>query len=57
MKSCSLDPVPSFVFKKCRDILVSFLTRMVNHCLTNGIMPDALKIARITPIYTEEIWS
>ena len=50
MKFCSLDPVPSFVFKKCSDILVSFLTRMVNHCLTNGIMPDALKIARITPI-------
>ena len=39
VKSCSLDPVPSFVFKKCSDILVSFLTRMVNHCLTNGIMP------------------
>ena len=50
MKFCSLDPVPSFVFKKCSDILVSFLTRMVNHCLTNGITPDALKIARITPI-------
>lgn len=50
VKFCSSDPVPSFVFKKCSDILVSFLTRMVNHCLTNGIMPDALKIARITPI-------
>lgn len=50
VKSCSLDPVPSFLFKKCSDILVPFLTSMVNHCLTNGIMPDALKIARITPI-------
>ncbi|XP_046862994.1 uncharacterized protein LOC124456651 [Xenia sp. Carnegie-2017] len=50
VKSCSLDPVPLFLFKKCSDILVPFLTRMVNHCLTNGIMPDALKIARITPI-------
>ena len=50
VKSCSLEPVPSFVFKKCSEILVPFLTRMVNHCLTNGIVPDALKIARITPI-------
>ena len=50
VKSCSLDPVPSFLFKKCSDILVPFLTRTANHCLTNGIMPDALKIARITPI-------
>jgi len=35
---------------KCSDILVPFLTRMANHCLTNGIMPDTLKIVRITLI-------
>jgi len=29
---------------------VPFLRCIVNHCLTNGIVPDALKIARIIPI-------
>lgn len=50
VKSCSLDPLPSSVFLNCSDILVPFLTKFINYCLFNGIMPDALKIAKITPI-------
>ena len=35
-KSCSLDPIPTFLLKDCLDILISSITKLVNHSLIEG---------------------
>ena len=48
-KSCCLDPLPASVFKDCFPVLLTTITRMVNMSLTTGFMPEALKIASLSP--------
>ena len=48
-KSCCLDPLPASVLKDCFPVLLPTITRMVNLSLTTGFMPDALKIASLSP--------
>ena len=48
-KSCCLDPLPASLFKDCFPVLLPTITRMVNLSLTTGFMPDALKIASLSP--------
>lgn len=44
-KSCSLDPVPTWLLKKCSASVVPILTDLVNLSLLNGSVPDQLKVA------------
>ena len=48
-KSCCLDPLPASLLKDCFPVLLPTITRMVNLSLTTGFMPDALKIASLSP--------
>ena len=48
-KSCCLDPLQPSVLKDCFSVLLPTITRMVNLSLTTGFMPDALKIASLSP--------
>ena len=48
-KSCCLDPLQPSVLKHCFSVLLPTITRMVNLSLTTGFMPDALKIASLSP--------
>ena len=48
-KSCCLDPLPASVLKDCFPVLLPTITRMVNLSLTTGFMPNALKIASLSP--------
>ena len=48
-KSCCLDPLPASVLKDCFPVLLPTITRMVNLSLTTGFLPDALKIASLSP--------
>ena len=48
-KLCSLDPLPSPVFKDCLEDLLPTITKIVNLSLSNGVMPDALKTAELLP--------
>ena len=48
-KSCCLDPLPASVLKDCFPVLLPNITMMVNLSLTTGFMPDALKIASLSP--------
>ena len=50
LKSCQLDPVPSLVLRQCYDILLPFITRVVNLSLQHGQFPDVLKMALIIPL-------
>ena len=48
-KSCCLDPLPASLLKDCFPVLLPTITRMVNLSLTTGVIPDALKIASLSP--------
>ena len=49
-KSCLLDPWPTFLVKECIDIFLPSLTKLVNCSLMEGCIPEAFKIAVVTPL-------
>ena len=49
-KSCSLDPIPTFLLKDCLDILLSSITKLVNYSLIKGSFPNSFKKAVVTPL-------
>ena len=56
-KTCSLDPCPTHIVKQCIDILLPSLTKLVNLSLKNGIFPNPLKQAIVTPLLKKSILS
>jgi len=40
-KSCSLDPVPTFLLRESIDLLLPYVTRMVNASLAQGRLPPS----------------
>jgi len=50
VKSSSLDPIPTFLLRECLDIILPFLTAMVNTSLHEGCLPVAQKTAVVTPL-------
>ena len=49
-KSNVLDPLPTWLLKKCSDVLIPFITAVVNMSITSGHMPNELKKAVLTPL-------
>jgi len=49
VKSCTLDPVPTFLVHEFVDLLPPFLTTMVNTSLMQGQLPVSQKHAIVTP--------
>ena len=49
-KSCVLDPVPTWIVKKCALELAPLITKLVNLSFTERSVPNCLKAAIITPI-------
>ena len=49
-KQCELDPIPTWLLKKCVTFLAPFLTVFFNQSLSDGIMPDCMKIDMVTPL-------
>jgi len=47
--SCTLDPVPTFMVREFVELLLPFLTTMVNTSLTQGQLPASQKHATVTP--------
>ena len=50
VKSCSLDPVPTFIVREFIDLLLPYLTSMVNASLAQGRLPSSEKHAIVTPL-------
>lgn len=50
-KSCGYDDVPIAVIKENLDILAEPLTIFYNECISEGIFPEQLKIAKIIPLH------
>lgn len=49
--SSGLDEIPSIVLKEVGEIISFPLANIINECLTQGIFPDQLKIAKVVPVY------
>ncbi len=50
MKSCSLDPTPSKLFRSVMPTLTHMITAIVNTSLQTGIMPESFKKAMVMPL-------
>ena len=48
-KSCSLDPIPTYLLQSCETI-ASPLTKLINASLNTGIVPKCLRHALVTPL-------
>jgi len=49
-KTCSLDPVPTFLVREFIDLLLPYITRMVNASLSQRRLPDFQKHAVVLPL-------
>ena len=49
-KSCELDPIPTWLLKKCLSVLLPLITKIVNMSLTTGTFPECYKDAIIRPL-------
>jgi hypothetical protein len=49
-KSCSLDPLPTWLLKKCSQQLLPLLTHIVNVSIATGHVPSDFKCAQIRPL-------
>ena len=49
-KSCLLDPWPTFLLKDCLDILLPYITKLVNCSLSEGAVLDGFTSAVVTPL-------
>ena len=48
--TCSLDPIPTWLLKKCINELLRITSKIINLSFVNGMFPDALKSAHIKPL-------
>ncbi len=49
-KSCDLDPLPTDILKKCLDMLLPIITRIVNLSLQEGDFPSQYLLAIVHPL-------
>lgn len=49
-KTCSLDPVPTVLVKQHGDLLALHISCLINASLRDGVFPDCLKLAYVTPV-------
>ena len=52
-KSTGIDKIPPKILKWGAKIFVPLLTKLFNKCISEGIYPDSLKIARVTPVFKD----
>ena len=48
--SCDLDPIPTWLVKKCLNVLLPIITKIVNLYIVQGYFPNSLKHANIKPL-------
>ena len=52
-KSCSLNPIPTFLLRECVNIVMPFLTVTLNSSLREGLLPAFQKITVGIPLLKE----
>ena len=53
-KTCDLDPLPTFLLKKCFSVVFPAITSMINSSFTSGTVPLSLKAANVRPILKKQ---
>ena len=53
-KTSTADPIPTWVVKEAKSLLEPIFLHIINLSLSQNSFPDALKVARITPILKNE---
>ena len=48
--TCSLDPNPTWLIKRCSDVLTPIITQMINLSLSEGLVPAQWKNAVVRPL-------
>ena len=48
---CGFDNIPARLLKDAADYIASPLSYVFNMSLSKGVFPDAMKIAKVTPVY------
>ena len=49
-KSCSLDPIPTWLLKKSLDDILPAIVHIINLSLSNGSVPHSMKCAIVSPL-------
>ena len=49
-KSCNLDPIPTWLLKDSLNVLLPFITDIINSSLSSGTLPAAFKTSHIMPL-------
>lgn len=52
--SSGIDEIPVSLLKQCIGFIAEPLSNIFNDCLQNGIFPDALKVAKIIPLFKKD---
>ena len=53
-KSSGYDSISSQLLKEIKNEILEPVTLIINQCITTGIFPDKLKIAKVVPIYKKD---
>ena len=53
-KTCPLDPAPTYLVKKCLNLLLPLILHIVNTAIRTNSFPDELKYAIVTPIVKDD---
>ena len=48
--TCGLDPIPTFLRKDCLDVLLPYITQIINGSLESGVVPSIYKTAHLKPL-------
>ena len=54
-KASKNDDIPAKILKKSVDIYIKEITFIINDCIENGIFPDNLKLANVSPIFKKDL--
>lgn len=49
-KHCDLDPIPTWLLKKCSSVLIPAITKMINFSLSTGRFPSSFKESIVCPL-------
>ena len=55
VKSCKLDPIPTWLLKQCLDELVPLVTAIINRSMETGSVPVCFKCAWIRPLLKKSV--
>ena len=53
-KSCSLDPLPTWLLKQSVDLLLPIITAIINQSLAESYVPNNLKRSNVTPLLKKQ---